>query len=340
MGLKKYILASIILIIVVFGYTFSIQTGDYTIRLLDFTVVLPIAIWIIVPLVFLFIVTVTHILYYGLKNYLALKTISKDSDTLKTLINKKLLNESSSNLSFKSDDFKKISEVLSQLDLNVSDSNFSSANKEISKTVDQLFTIKSGKYISTKELKLDNSNSIMIENFQNRIKQEEDFALDVAKNSSKYPASIYKSAFLRVLETKSITTIKKIIETATIDEEMLIALLKKDSEQKSEFALTNDVILKLIKKVSLTNKQLISIANNYKILMTPDQIIKLYEDLAAHNEEYTTAYLYILAQYEMIDKMRDILDNSSTNEYTPFKALVDLKDSGKHSYSLDTLCYQ
>lgn len=340
MGLKKYIFASIIVIVAVFGYTFSIVPGDYTIKILEYTIVLPIAAWVTIPVLFLFMTTVTHILFYGLKNYFALKAVSKDSDTLTTLINKKLLNESCSNLAFKSSDFKKVSEILSQLDVNVSNSNFSSSNKEVSKTVDQLFTIKSGKYVSTKELKLENSNSIMIENIQNRIKQEEDFALDVVKNSSKYSSDIQKNAFMKVLETKSITTIKKLLENIVLDEEMLLSLLKKDSEQKSEFAMTNDVILKLIQKITLTNKQLITIANNYKILMTPDQIIKLYEDLAVQNEDYTVAYLYVLALYEMIDKMRDILDNSATNEYTPFKALVDLKDSGKHSYSLDTLCYQ
>jgi hypothetical protein len=340
MGLKKYIFASIIVIIAVFGYTFSIAPGDYTIKILDYTIVLPIAAWVTVPVVFLFITTVTHILYYGLKNYFALKAVSKDSETLVTLINKKLLNESGSNLTFKSNDFKKLSEVISQLDLNVSDSNFSSSNKEINKTVDQLFTIKSGKYVSSKELKLDNTNPVMIDNIQNRIKQEEDFALDVVKNSAKYSQEIQKDAFMKVLETKSMTTVKKVIETLELDVDMLLALLKKDSEQKSEFAMTNDVILKLMQKVTLTNKQLITIASNYKILMTPDQLIKLYEDLAAHNEDYTTAYLYVLSQYEMIDKMRDILENSATNEFIAFKALVDLKDSGKHSYSLDSLCYQ
>jgi hypothetical protein len=39
----------------------------------------------------------------------------------------------------------------------------------------------------------------------------------------------------------------------------------------------------------------------------------------------------------MIDKIRDIISNSGTNEFIPFRALVDLKDAGKHSYSIDTL---
>ena len=71
-----------------------------------------------------------------------------------------------------------------------------------------------------------------------------------------------------------------------------------------------------------------------------DQILKLFEDIATKKEELTTSYLYVLAEYEMIDTMRDILVNSATNEYVAFKALVDLKDAGKHVYSVDALSYK
>ena len=119
-----------------------------------------------------------------------------------------------------------------------------------------------------------------------------------------------------------------------------MSLFKKDSEQDSQFAMTNEIIIKLIKKAEFTNDDLINIAKNYKSSMTPDQIINLYEEISVVNEEYTTAYLYVLSEYEVIDKMRDILLNSSSHEYTAFKALIDLKDAGKHTYSLDTISYK
>ncbi|MEA2018345.1 MAG: hypothetical protein U9N59_07845 [Campylobacterota bacterium] len=339
MGLKKYILGSIVLILVIAGYTFSIEAGDYRVQLVDYVLILPIAAWIVLPMVLLFTVSVLHILFYGLKNYFAIKAITKDSEALISLVNKKLLNESSK-LSFQNKNFKDISAVVNQLDISITNSDFNSANKDITKTIDQIFAIKSGKYVSSKELKLDNNNPIMIENLLNKINQDESFALEAVKKNSAYSAQIIKAAFLKVLETKSFTTIKKLIDEVTLDEEMTIALFKKDGEQLDQFAMTNDVILKLIKKVDLSNSDLVAISKNYKLLMSPDQIIKLYEDLCVDKEEYTTAYLYVLAEYEMVDKMRDILDNSSAHEFIPFKALVDLKDSGKHIYSLDTLCYK
>jgi len=339
MGLKKYILGSVILVLAVFAYTFSLASGDYRVELFDYVLILPIAIWIIVPTLVLFVLSVLHILFYGAKNYFTIKAITKDTEALTTLINKKLLNESSKS-NFQNSHLKELGSIIEQLDIDITNSNFSSENKIINKTIDQIFAINSGKYISTKELKLDNHNPLMIKNFKNRIEQDVEFALEVIQKSTNYPQKILKPAFFKVLENKSITTIKKLLDSVTFDEEMIVALLKKDGEQDNQFAMTNEQILNIIKKVKLTNTQLIEVAKNYKILMSPDQIIKLYEDFTLENEEYTLAYLYVLAEYEMVDKMRDILDNSAPTEFAPFKALVDLKDSGKNTYSLDSICYK
>jgi hypothetical protein len=339
MGLKKYIIGSFLLVIIVFGYTFNIEGGDYRVQILDFILILPIALWIVLPMLVLMILTIIHILFYGLKNYFMEKSITKDSKSLLSLINQKLLNQTS-NENFQNENFKEIGSIVSQLDIDVTNTNFSSNNKEISKTVDQKFNIRAGKYISSKELKLENLNPLMITNLKNKIFIDDNFAVEILKNPNKNSQELIKQAFVKVLETKSITSIKKILEELTLDNEMLKILLKKDSEQKAEFLMINDTILELIKKVSLTNADLIEIAKNYKKSMSPDQLIKLFADLTLEKEEYVTAYLYILAEYEMIDKMRDILASSSNDDYIPFKALIDLKDAGKNTYSIDTLSYK
>ncbi|BFU78004.1 hypothetical protein ALC152_12190 [Arcobacter sp. 15-2] len=339
MGLKKYIFGSLLLAIVIFGYTFSIEAGDYRVQILDFTLILPIALWIVLPMVILLVLTILHISFYGLKNFFIVKAFNKDSNSLITLINKRLLNENS-NANFQNENLKELADVLNQLDVDVSNTNFSSQNKDISKTVDQKFNIKAGKYVSSKDLKLDLDNPMMIENIKNRIEIDDNFALEVIKNSTKYSQIIIKKAFLKAVETKSMTSIKKVIPELKLDNDMVKAVLKKDSEQKIEFAMTNEMILELITKATLSNTDLITIAKNYKSLMTPEQLIRLFEDIASAKEEYTTSYLYVLAEYEMIDKIRDILVNNSSDEYLPFRALIDLKDAGKHTYSLDALSYK
>lgn len=338
MGLKKYILGSVILILAVFAYVFSLKLGDYEVVLFNHALTLPIAIWIVIPVLVLFVLSTLHIIFYGTKNYFVIKAITKDSESLSTLINKKLLNEVSKT-NFQNQNIKEVASIIEQLDIDITNSDFSSQNKIIDKTIEQIFKINSGKYISTKELKLANNNPLMIKNFKNRIEQDAEFALEVVQRNGNYPKDILKSAFNKVLKNKTMTTIKKLLDTVTFDEEMVVALLKKDGEQDNKFAMTNEQILNIIKKVKLTNRQLIQVIKNYKTLMSPEQILKLLEDLSVKNEEYTFAYLYALAEYEMVDKMRDILENSAPTEFAPFKALVDLKDSGKNTYSLDSLCY-
>jgi hypothetical protein len=336
MGLKKYILAVVVLLTAVFAYTLSILPGEYTLDILDYHFTLPISIWVILPALVLAVASILHIVFYGLKNYFSLKAVKKDSESIISLINQRLLNQTSTKI-FQNKYLKQLGQILGQLDIDISNVDFSSDSKSINKTVEQILAIKNGKYISSKELKLPLDNPLMIQNLINKVNIDIDFALDVLKNNKKYDFSIVKKAFLKVLESKSMTTIKNLVENLELDSDMLIALLKKDSEQNAEFAMRNELILKLMKKVELSNDQLIVIARNYKKTISPEQIIKLYEELTEYKEEYMPAYLFVLAEYEMIDKMRDILENSASHELIIYKALVDLKDAGKNTYSIDTL---
>lgn len=339
MGLKKYIFGSLILIIAIFGYAFSLESGDYRIQILDFVFVLPVALWIVAPALLIFALTLLHMIYYGLKNYFSLKAVNKDSNSMLKLLQKKLLNEKS-NITFQNAQFKELSEIISQLEISVKDRNFSTENKDISKTVEQIFEIMSGKYISNKELKLPNDNPMMIQNLINRVNSDDNFAQEAIKKEKGYDKQVVKAAFSKVLETKSITTVKKLIDEIDFDKDMLFKLFEKDSEQKAEFSMTNEMIQKLISKVELTNDDLITIAKIYIKSMSPDQIIKLYEDISSTNEEFTSSYLYVLCEFEVTDKVRDILLNSGTNEFTAYKALIDLKDAGKHSYNIESISYK
>ncbi|MEA3289262.1 MAG: hypothetical protein U9Q04_03685 [Campylobacterota bacterium] len=339
MGLKKYIFGTIILIIAIFGYVFSLESGDYRVQIIDQAFVLPVAVWVILPAALLFTLTILHMFYYGLKNYFSNKSIVKDSESLISLIDKRLLKEKA-NVNFQNKTFKELNEIVSQLDLDMASGTIECDNKTINKTVSKLKDIKAGVYVPAKDLKLSSDNPLIIMNTINRINQDDNFALEVIKNSSQYSENVVRIAFEKSLANKSFTSIKKSIPDMKLDSSLVVKLLKKDSEQAVEIAFNNEEILNIIKKVDITNKELMSIARNYKSSMTPDRIIKLYEDITTIKDEYTAAYLYILAEYEMIDKMRDILVNSASDEFSAFKAFIDLRDAGKHSYSLDTICYR
>ncbi len=334
MGIKKYILASIILLVAITGYVFSIESGDYRIELANQVLILPIALWVVVPAIILFAVTVLHMFYYGFKNILTNRSIKKDNENLITLIDAQLLGEKT-HVSFKSDEFKEVSDILSQLNIKIGDINFNSSNKKIAKTAENIINIKNGKYISEKTFKLPLDNPLMEKNLKNRIDSDDNFAVEVIKKQDTYTQNVFKYAFLKVIENKSMTTIKKVLENITLDIEMLKALIKKDSEDQNEFSLDNTTLIRLISNIDITNKDLIQIAKEYKKSMSPEQLMKLFEDIITTNEKLTESYLYVLSEYEMIDEIREILVNSQKDEFAIYKAYLDLRDAGKH-YSLDT----
>lgn len=335
MGLKKYIVASIIFIAAIAGYVFSIAQVDYQITLFDTTFLLPVAFWVILPTLLLFVASVLHIVFYGLKGYMSKASMNKDEANMVKLIKSKLLKKDET-FSFRNPIFQELGEILSQVNLEIKSNSFSSKNGEINDLVHNLIDIKNKKYVST-NYKLSSNNEIAVANNINKINEQADWALEVLKKSVNYTHEEVEAAFIKVLQDKSMTSLKKVLPTLKLNKTMLQELFKKDAVQ-SDFALSSEELIKQIKAVDFTKQEFLEIARLYKKSLTPDQIIALFEELSNTNELALDAYVYILFEFELIDKIRDIFASTSKDELTAFKALLELKDSGKQ-YTLDSICY-
>ncbi|MFY9075807.1 hypothetical protein CRU99_10520 [Malaciobacter mytili] len=337
MGLKKYILFSILLIVLVFGYVFSIEAGEYKVTVLDISITLPVAIWVILPLLILFIGSVAHIMFYGFKSYLKYRSITKDEENISESIKSYLL-QKSDKTSYKTKAFKDISNILSQINFDVKDNAFTTSNEEINKIVSQIKDIKSGIYVQDKSLKLEPNSSLAHKNLLNRLNSEIDFCLEVIKKPMNYSSDALKQAFLNIVEQKSMTTVKKLYENVSLDKEMAEKLFEK-SAKNPEFALSNEEIIKITKNLDYDKLDYINLAKLFKNSFTPDDLISLFEELSKEVESSVDAYFYILFEFEMIDRIRELLTTYTNDDFPAFRALIQLKDSGKH-YSLESLCYK
>jgi len=336
MGLKKYIALSLLLIIAVYIFVFSIQTGNYTVNILDYTIDLPIAVWIILPAGVLFLATILHIVFYGFKNYLQASSIKKDEENIIEFF-KDVLLENNSNKKFKQKALKELSDILVQMKLMPKSDSFDSTNSDIKNIVNNIIKINSGEYVSDKSFKFNKNGEIAQKNILNRVSSDVDYAIDVLKKSKDFSSKIVKAAFNNVVKNKSMTTIKKLLDGLKLDKEMVLELMKKDSEN-SEFALEHESIIKYTKDVDFNKEDYLTFAKLYKKSIQPDELIKLFETISNENELAIDAYLVILFEYEMIDKVREALNSYGKEEYQPYRALLDLKDSGKY-YTLENLCY-
>ncbi|GGD44656.1 hypothetical protein GCM10012288_18710 [Malaciobacter pacificus] len=337
MGFKKYIVFSIIFIVAIYGYAFSLELGDYKITVLDISVNLPVAVWLIVPIVLLFLATIGHILFYGLINIFKTRAIRKDHETMIDLLKANLLGKNS-NKKFKTQGFKSLSKILTQFNFTVKDETFSSTDEELNKIVAYVQDIRNGKFISDKSFKLSETSELANLNLLNKINEQVDFAVEVVKKSENYPVNVVKHAFDNVLTNKTMTTVKKLYKNIKLDKELAKKLFEKDAAN-NEFGFTTEEIIKIVKDLDYKSQDYMMLAKNYETILQPDQIIALFEKLSNELETATPAYLHVLCEYEMIEKVKEIVSATSDDEYTAFKALLDLKDAGKQ-YNLESLSYK
>ncbi|AXH08929.1 hypothetical protein CP960_12870 [Malaciobacter halophilus] len=338
MGLKKYIVFSILLIILIFGYVFSVEPGEYKITVLDISLTLPVAVWVILPLIVLFIGSVSHMVYYSLKSYLKYRSITKDEENVMQSIKAYLL-QKGDKTTFKTKAFKDLTNILSQVNFEVKkDTTFTTSNDEINKIVSLIKDINNGVYVQDKTIKLDPTSKLAHQNLLNKINAEIDFCVEVLKKPMNYSSDVIKQAFLNVVEEKSMTTVKKLYENVTLDKEMGKKLFEK-SAKNPDFAIINEEVIKITKNLEYDKNDFLDLAKLFKDSFQPDDLISLFEDLSKEIECSTEAYFYVLFEFEMIDKIRELLNTYPDEDFLAFRAMIDLKDSGKQ-YSLENLCYR
>ena len=336
MGLKAYIGFTLLLMLIIGIVTFGIEAGDYEVKFFDFSLNLPVVAWVLLPMAILFILSLLHLLFYGSVNYFKNRAYLKDEETILDSFKSFLLQKDDKNR-LSTHGFKTVFNILSQLKLDVKDTTFTSLDEELNKIVSNIKDIKAGKFVSEKEIKLDSNSELAQQNLKNKINEQADFSLDILKRAEQYSDEIVKLAFFSVLENKAMTTIKKVYENVKLDRQMAYKLFLKDVEN-IEFGLSKDEILKIVKALNYSKQEFLTLAKLYKEVLTPDKSIELFEALSEEYEEALDAYLYILCELEMIDKVRDILSGHEKVELLAFRALIDLKDAGKQ-YSLDSISY-
>ena len=189
MGLKKYFIFSVILIVAVIGFAFSLDLGEYNITLFDYSVTLPTFVWVILPITLLALATYLHLMFYGLLNYLKQRAITKDYESMIKLIKSGLL-EKNDEYKFKTTEFKNLASILSSLNIDVKDNRFSSVDEELNKIVGNIQDIKSGKFVNDKSFKANETSTLSNQNILNKVNEQVDFAVDVLKKPENFPNEV------------------------------------------------------------------------------------------------------------------------------------------------------
>ena len=178
MKTRRFFLYSIIYIGIIWLVIFSFINQNYALNILGYSLDIPIATWVVLPLILFAILALFHMSYYGFKIYLEGRTMRNDAQIYNVLA-KEIYLGLESNKDFKTDLFNASSEVTKSLSpwLNLGKPNFE--NSDLKAAYELCFEVKNGKVCDLKKFKLLKSNPLYIQNEKNKIKADYKYAITI-----------------------------------------------------------------------------------------------------------------------------------------------------------------
>ncbi len=327
MGLKKYILFAIIFIVAVGAYVYSFNGDTYTLTFFGVPVSLKIAVWVILPSAILAVASVFHMLFYSFKNYLIQRNLQKDYKSYLQYVKQHMFGNDI-NMNFVTKWYDLPSKVLKHFNFDASKDAGDIDNEELKEIIDTLNKIESGEVVSLKKFKLSSDNYFVKKNILNKLAKDEKEAENILKNCEDKDSEICKKAFEVYCQYANFNDIKK--QDFDISRELFDKLIKRFEENKDNFAINAQDIKEQLNKYNLNKIDFLHYAKKFKKLLNPEAILSIFETLSNEKEEALQAYLYLLFEFQMIDKIREVLSSLSEKECEKFRYILDLKDCGKN----------
>ena len=323
MKTRKFLVYCIIYIAVVAGLTYSLNSSDFTFELLGQAITLPVAVWVALPVALLALLAILHIAYHGYAFYRYKKWIKKDSQLYKDLAKETLLGFDS-NKEFKTDAYKIASQVTRSISPWNEFKEMGVDDAELNNIMQTIKSIKNNEIVDLKKFRLAKDSKINILNELNKIEQLPTYYLDLLKNHD-LNDTLKKAAVAKLIKTANFSDIKRANLDLTSEEIMtIIARFVND-----EIDLSSDEIFDILNNVKVTKAQYDKAAVMLKNKLKPDAFIGIFEKLKSIHADADEAYVYALFELQMLDKVREAIENSDPDEFKEIKVLLFLRDNGK-----------
>lgn len=332
MYIKRYTIAAFIWIALVGWYVYAYVTQSST--SIDFFGIpmpsLSVALWVIIPLIILYIASVFHMGFYSILGNFKLRKYEKDFEKIINEICDKYLGKTGTSYSYKTDRYKLLGTLLENSAVYpVGDIRAKVKNEKINTILTAIESVKNGEVADLKQFNLPIDNELVIQNTRNRYKKGELKADEILSNEKKYAESLRKEVYLDYVKTASLANIEKYKQF--LNKDALYSILERINADKNTLEISNEALISLCAQVPLSKEDFIKLSMVLsKGDMIPEQRIKLFEILSEKYEDAMDAYLFTLYDLEMLAPANAILDNSQQNEYENFKAYRALKECGKN----------
>jgi hypothetical protein len=333
MYIKRYTIAALTLIALVGIYVTVYVTKDST--TLDFFGIvlpsLPIAIWVIVPLVLLYIASVFHISFYSMLGGLKVRKYEKDYDKVLDLIVDAYLGKKDRKHDFKTPPYSLLGRLLDNSTIfpnsEITFQFESEKTQKMKSVLNVINSIKAGEVVDLKQYALDPENELVVQNNRNKYKKGALSAEEILSSPNKYARSLAQEVYIDFVEDASVSMIDKYKEYLT--KPALKVIIARINAENNTLEMSNEALIILISNLDLTREEYLELTQIAAQSMIPEQRMKLFELLSNEKDEVMEAYIYTLYDLEMIEPANEILDISQADEYQKFKAYRALKECNK-----------
>ncbi len=331
MYIKRYTIASFILIAFVGWYVYAYISQDTSsIELFGIILpALPIAIWVVLPLVLLYIASVFHMSFYSLLASFKLRKYTKDYDKVIDAIVDAYLSKAQRNHVFSTPRYKLLGSIIDSTRLFPTEAlKANTENEKLDAVIKVVENIRNGEVEDLKKYSLISANALVIQNEKNRYKKGEVSAENILKHSSKYDISLVKEIYSDFAKSANLSAIE--LHKSFLTKEALFTILSRVNADENSLEISNESLISLFNALELDTKDFIELSKAVSTGMIPEQRIKLFEILSENREDATEAYLFTLFDLEMLSPAKELLDNTQSDEYLNFKAYSALKECGKN----------
>lgn len=329
MQLKRYTIASFILMILVAMAAYSIDNGSISFDLLGMHFPnLPIAFWVVVPLVIMYLASLLHMGVYALVGNYKLRRLNKDHEKMIDALRDSLLGVGERNYVYKSDAYKLMGKLIDNSMIMPYETLRSIGNEKIDEVLQLMRDVKEKKNVEIKKFHLPSTSSIAIQNNLNRFERGEMDADSILSRPESYGEIVCAKAYESYVKTASFGSVIKFKHLFT--KASLSDFVQRINAGENGIQISNEELASIFAGMKFETKDWIDLSEAMSKNMLPEQRIRLFEMLSENNDDAMEGYLYTLYDLQMIDTANEILNNTAHNDYLIFKAYRDLKKANKH----------
>ncbi len=330
MNIKRYTIASFILIAFVGWFVHSYVSQD--IRVIHFfgtdLPAMPIALWIITPLLVLYFASLLHMGSCGITKMLELRRYRKDYEELIDALRDALLGKKNRRSSYKTERYSTLGHILDRCDITPTKRLKSSDNPTIQSVLDFIHDIKNGENVDLRKFHIENDNPLAIEYFTKQYESGNLSAEEILSKSDHFAKELVYMAYKDFVKDAPLASIKKYDKY--MNKEALATILTRVNAKENTLKVDNDVLFELIQKIDISEDEYICGSIILSKYMLPQQRIDLFERLSNATDDAMPAYIYTLYDLEVVEQADDLLDASREDEYLRFRAYRALRETNKN----------